>query len=223
MRQKIAEGFHLKENKHPFVFENDDGQAFQIMVISGDVIRVRFLTDKQNDGFVDLLDGRYQEATTKNYTVNIKDEDRDSSIEIETLKIRLVVTLKPTFHLSWYSVSKGQLFAQDLAYRSYGYDQAVSNVWHYQRKHSDVSYYGMGERTGALDLAGRRFRLERLDCMGYDAEKSDPLYKFCPFYIGLSNQTKEAYGIYYNNFSNTTIDLGQEVDAVSYQQQYVIF
>lgn len=50
--------------------------------------------------------------------------------------------------------------------------------------------------------------------MGYDAETSDPLYKFSPFYINLSLRTKKAYGVYYNNFSNTTIDLGQEMDAV---------
>jgi alpha-glucosidase len=220
MRQRIVEEFYLKENKHPFVFENEHGHVFQVMIISGDVIRVRFLTEKEKDSLVDLPAS--QDAFAENYTASIKKDGQDSSsIEIETTKIRLVVILRPTFHLSWYSASNGntvkeQMFTQDLPYRAYGYDQTASDVWHYQRKHPDVLYYGLGERTGPLDLAGRRFRLERLDCMGYDAEKSDPLYKFCPFYIGLSNQYKEAYGIYYNNFSNTTIDLGQEVDAVGY-------
>lgn len=222
MRQKIAEEFHLKENKHPFIFENDQGHVFQVMIISGDVIRVRFLTEKEKNSFENLTDHLYKDDNIKDYITTLKEEDEESSLEIETSKIRLVVTLKPTFHLSWYSsndenTTKKQLFAQDLPYRSYGYDQSETSMWHYQRKPTDVFYYGLGERTGPLNLAGRRFRLERLDCMGYDAEKSDPLYKFCPFYIGLSNQTKSAYGIYYNNFSNTILDLGQEIDAVGYE------
>ncbi|KAI8637059.1 glycosyl hydrolases family 31-domain-containing protein [Parasitella parasitica] len=218
MRQTAAEGFWLKENKHPFVFENPLGDVFKIMIISSNVIRIRYLTQAENtlekqepyESF-ELVDNE------SHYEISsLLREDGKEEMEIETASIRLVVMLKPAFQLSWYaSSSKENLpFAQDLAYRSYVYDKTNANKWHYQKRFQDTLYYGLGERSGSLDLAGRRFELERLDCMGYDAETSDPLYKFCPFYLSLSKQTKEAYGIYYNNFSRTSINLGQELDAI---------
>lgn len=206
MQQKIAEGFKLKNNHHPFIFENPDGHIVRIMIVSSDVIRVQYLTPNDQPSKEDKL--KYQPQL-----VDIKNDEQ--SIEIATSAVRLVVTLEPAFHLSWYNLDDDTPFAQDLPYRSYGYNDETSHKWHYQRKYKDNLYYGLGERSGCLDLSGRRFRLDRLDCMGYDAEKSDPLYKFCPFYISLSTSTKQAYGIYYNNFSGTTIDLGQENDAVN--------
>lgn len=219
MRQNIVEGFELKENKHPFVFENPQGHVFKINIVSSDVVRVQYLTPKD----AKQLEEQQQHGTFNNETIQSKEvvflKDNKESIEIETAKIRLVVMLKPSFQLSWFSSvssnDKDAPFAEDLAYRSYGYDKCTSEKWHYQKKIPGNFYYGLGERSGSLDLAGRRFELERLDCMGYDAETSDPLYKFCPFYINLSPQSKEAYGIYYNNFSRTSINLGQELDAVN--------
>lgn len=209
MRQNIAEGFELKGNKHPFIFENPDGHAIKIMVVSSGMIRVQYFTPSEYDRG---KEGKLQENPMFNVRLSIKDEDK---IEIGTSIIRLVVILNPAFHLVWYSNDEEEEpFAEDLAYRSYGYGECSGEKWHYQKKFEETTYYGLGERSGSLDLSGRRFRLERLDCMGYDAETSDPLYKFCPFYINLSSRTKNAYGVYYNNFSNTTIDLGQELDAV---------
>jgi alpha-glucosidase len=54
-----------------------------------------------------------------------------------------------------------------------------------------------------------------MDAMGYNAETQDPLYKFCPFYVGvIPSLSPQVYGIYYNNFGETTMDFGQELDAV---------
>ncbi|KAI9029749.1 glycosyl hydrolases family 31-domain-containing protein [Phycomyces nitens] len=137
-------------------------------------------------------------------------------VEIETPELRIVIELKQTHppRLVWYSSGEEVPFAQDLLYRSVAYDPSSESVWHYQTSTKGDRYYGLGEKTGKIDLSGRRFRLERMDCMGYDARSQDPLYKFCPFYITLGAQSKVAHGIYYNNFSDTTIDFGQEIDAM---------
>jgi alpha-glucosidase len=215
MRQNIAEGFKLKDSQHPFIFENSGGHIFKIMIISSNIVRIQYLTP------TDVKKSEEQQYSINDKEIYIKEtvslNGNTKRMEIETPSIRLVVVLEPSFQLSWYSVGDDKddtPFAEDLAYRSYGYDKMTSDKWHYQRKFQNNRYYGLGERSGSLDLGGKRFRLERLDCMGYDAETSDPLYKFCPFYINLSPHSKKAYGVYYNNFSKTTIDLGQELDAV---------
>lgn len=212
MRQVIAEDFQLKENKHPFIFENPGGHVVKLMIVSSSVIRVRYFTKEE---FNKVKDKDSLQNNNIKEDIKVTSIEKDNSIEIATPSIHLVVTLKPAFQLSWYSIGDDKPFAQDLLHRSYGYDKSTSEKWHYQRKFEDSLYYGLGERSGSLDLSGRRFRLERLDCMGYDAETSDPLYKFCPFYINLSSRTKKAYGLYYNNFSKTTIDVGKEIDAVN--------
>lgn len=205
MRQIIAENFALKEAKHPFVFENPDGHTLTIYFVSERIVRVRYLTP--SDHSLSLNNHASYQGTTC---------IQKDVVTFETKELRVVVTLKPAFHLSFFSLTNPQApFAQDLAFRSYGYDPTTHAKWHYQKGHPHQFYYGLGEKSGALNLAGRRLRLERLDSMGYDAESSDPLYKFCPFFISLSRDNKSAYGIYYNNFSRSTIDLGQEIDAVS--------
>jgi alpha-glucosidase len=204
MYQKIADGFQLSNTSHPFIFKNKKGHVVKIIVIAANVVRVQFLTEA----------AATEETYNTNSNTDASIQDKGDQIEFETPALRIVVVLEPAFQIKWYRKGQSEPFAEDLAYRSYGYD--ADTKWHYQRKHKDVLYYGLGERTGNLNLSNRRFRLDRLDCMGYDAETQDPLYKFCPFYIGLSNQSKQAYGIYYNNFSRTVVDLGQELDAVSF-------
>lgn len=202
MRQAIAEGFVLKDTNHPFKFENPAGHSLTIFFVSDRIIRVRYSTP--SDPALDDSDTEFQGTCIQ----------QDDTISFETKEVRLVVTLKPAFHLAFFSLTNPDTpFVQDLAHRSYCYDKTTHAKWHYQKRRPEQFYYGLGEKSGAFNLAGRRFRLERLDCMGYDAETSDPLYKFSPFYISLSDQV--AYGIYYNNFSRSTIDLGQEIDAVS--------
>ncbi|CAO3688772.1 unnamed protein product [Rhizopus stolonifer] len=209
MRQHVSEGFQLIENNHPFIFKNAQGHTITITFVSTSVARVQYLTDKQ---------GTSSNNTTTFQNVHVQNSKEDgSSLEFQTTKIRLVVTLLPAFQLKWYSIegnSPEKPFAEDLSHRSYSYDKVTSEKWHYQCKYDDTLYYGLGERTGTLNLSGRSFSLERLDCMGYDAETQDPLYKFCPFYIGLDRSTKRAYGVYYNSFTKARIDFGQELDAM---------
>ncbi|KAG2216384.1 hypothetical protein INT45_001448 [Circinella minor] len=150
------------------------------------------------------------------------DDEELGQIEVET-PLRLIVIELPCLCLVWYdkNTEPHKPFAEDLVRRAYAYQPFPSSnnnnnnndneIWHYRKRYPEDAYFGLGERTGSMNLAGRRFRLERLDSMGYDAETQDPLYNF----VTLSTTTKRAYGIYYQNFSTTTVDFGQELDAVS--------
>ena len=73
-------------------------------------------------------------------------------------------------------------------------------------------YFGLGDKTGAIDLHGRRLRTLALDALGYDAQTSDPLYKHWPFLLGRDDASGIAYGVYYDTLAPTTFDLGCEYD-----------
>lgn len=55
--------------------------------------------------------------------------------------------------------------------------------------------------------------------MGYDAEKSDPLYKHIPFYI--CENSVGCYGIFYDTSDTSYIDLGKEIN--NYYPAYKYF
>ncbi|PHZ15139.1 uncharacterized protein RHIMIDRAFT_198594 [Rhizopus microsporus ATCC 52813] len=218
MRQHVASGFRLKENKHPFIFENEKGHVLVIAFITPSIVRVQYLTELEREKQIREADCIVDSVDVKLSNTYVDGQLLTDTLELKTSDLRLVVTLQPAFQLKWYPLEQQDTsefpFAEDLLYRAYAYDKATDDKWHYQRKYDGNLYYGLGERTGSFNLSGRRFKLERLDCMGYDAETQDPLYKFCPFYICLSRKSRHAYGIHYNNFSKAEINFGQELDAM---------
>ncbi len=72
------------------------------------------------------------------------------------------------------------------------------------------AFYGLGEKTGPLNKFKCRYRMYCCDTLGYDAEKSDPLYKHIPFFIKRSEDGNRCCGIFYDNMSSGVIDLGCE-------------
>lgn len=209
MRQTLPTDYQYDESiAHPITFKNQDGNVVEISIVTSNIIRVRHLV-----GGIGGAGAEQQRTEEGGGTFSVK--QADGTMEIQTPSVRVVIEL-PTLRLVWYDVNDPTTpFAEDLKQRAYAYDKHGDIHWHYRRKYSDDLYYGLGERTGNLNLAGRRFRLERLDSMGYDAETQDPLYKFCPYYVTLSHTTRRAHGIFYQNLGATTVDFGQEFDAVS--------
>ncbi|PWU17805.1 MAG: alpha-glucosidase [Bdellovibrio sp.] len=82
--------------------------------------------------------------------------------------------------------------------------------WHFHGMAADAQFFGLGEKTGGLDKRGMKFEMRNVDAMGYDAEKTDPLYKHFPFYIYRSQNF--STGVFYDNFSTSTFDFGREID-----------
>lgn len=80
----------------------------------------------------------------------------------------------------------------------------------YSQMKEDDCFYGFGEKTGELNKNKLFLRERATDCMGYDAEKADTLYKHIPFYIQLNRNTKKAVGVFYHNFYESVFNMGAE-------------
>ncbi len=83
-------------------------------------------------------------------------------------------------------------------------------IEHYQRRHGQERYYGLGEKAGDLNRLGRRYEMRNLDAMGYNAASTDPLYKHIPFTI--TQRSDASFGVFYDNLSSSWFDLGNELD-----------
>ena len=79
---------------------------------------------------------------------------------------------------------------------------------HYLSREIGEHIYGLGDKTGDINKAGRNFKMETFDPMGFDANSSDPLYKQVPFYM--CKNSVGCYGIFYDTYSNGEIDFGRE-------------
>ncbi|KAI9497623.1 glycosyl hydrolases family 31-domain-containing protein [Zychaea mexicana] len=227
MRQKLPDGYEYDSSiPHPVTFRSSDGNVLEITILASNVVRVKHQTggssnkchsNNNEDDSAPLRKAEQSTYSMPSFKVKrLRQQEQSDRIQVETPQLRIEVEL-PNLRLVWYDKESNdphKPFAEDLARRAYAYNNGGEEIWHYRKRYLDDAYFGLGERTGPMDLAGRRFRLERLDSMGYDAETQDPLYKFCPFYVTLSSTTKRAHGIYYQNFSTTTVDLGQELDAM---------
>lgn len=71
-------------------------------------------------------------------------------------------------------------------------------------------FYGLGEKTGFLNLAGRRFTMWNTDVSPHTPD-TDPLYASIPFFIGFSDG--KAYGVFLDNTFRSHFDLGHRGDG----------
>jgi len=139
------------------------------------------------------------------------DQSDPEQLVVETAHIRLTVGLT-NLRCAW-DVRQGEAWAPGLSDRP---TQAYDFGWwdgkprHYVARTPGEQYFGLGERSGAMDRAGRRLRLSNLDAMGYDAETSDPLYKHIPFYITRRPDTGLCFGLFYDTLADCVFDFGQE-------------
>lgn len=71
--------------------------------------------------------------------------------------------------------------------------------------HPNEAYFGLGDKSGKLNLKGQKLENWCTDAFGFSAE-SDPLYRSIPFYYGLQNG--KAYGLFFHNSHKSFFDFG---------------
>lgn len=136
-----------------------------------------------------------------------------------TLKNGIEVTLERNNFLLSYTLDGKELFS-DRAPLAYNFQKEFGDrLCHYITRERDERIFGLGDKGGSMNKAGRLFRIDTSDSMGYDAETTDPLYKHVPFYI--CENSVGSYGIYYDTSDVSLMNLGQEIN--NYYAPYKYF
>jgi alpha-glucosidase len=137
--------------------------------------------------------------------------EHDNGLTIGTDVLR--VTVKQPLALCWEFRNESgdwQMLVEDRPTGAYMLSSRDETLAHYQRRYGNERYYGLGDKSGDLNRAGRRFEMRNLDAMGYNAESTDPLYKHIPFTITCREGV--SFGLFYDNLSSCWLDLGKELD-----------
>ena len=256
----VGEASLESTNEHGALLRIQGGHALQITALEEDMIRVRIDRDGQRSVARSWMvspatgdasccmsshsapyEGRDKDALGGFSLPRVEIETMDAELRISTPRLRVIVPLGVSplaLRWEWRDVAaacwKPLLADRRSGAYYFGRHQNPRLSHHIKRRRGD-RFYGLGEKSGALDKAGRRYRMDCVDAMGYDAECSDPLYKFWPFYIAKPAPTNApsppnvtagsngaagsaelpasaAYGLFYDNPANCSFDLGCTFD-----------
>ncbi len=162
--------------------------------------------------------GRARDDTAGFYVPSLDIQKTDNSITLKTQQLTVHVNCNP-LTISWQTAS-GDTLLRDRATSAYFCSERTGAVRHYLQRDRAERYYGLGDKTGPLNLQGRRLRTLALDALGYDPQSGDPLYKHWPFVL---TRTSGGHwvGMYYDTMAACTFDLGCEHDNYHDAYRYV--
>jgi alpha-glucosidase len=134
-----------------------------------------------------------------------------NTLETDRLRVRLHAGEGKALRLEWSCPQTNKVWMSERATSAWLHEQRTGLLRHSVQRDPREHYFGLGDKTGALNLHGRRLRCMGLDSIGYDAQSGDPLYKHWPFLI---TRTVDGLwtGIYYDTLAACTFDLGCEHD-----------
>jgi len=197
--------------------------AAHIFVLEDDIVRVMVLPDGAPrmpatwaiaPGLDDVpVEGR-DRFDVSNFTCpEFTLAEQAEWISIETPRIRLRIGLRG-LGCQWAIRVNGQWIdaAADRPTQAYNFGWWDDKVYHYLVRDREEMYFGLGERSGETNRAGRRLRMCNIDAMGYSARSSDPLYKHIPFYITWKPRPRLAFGLFYDTLADGAFDMGCELD-----------
>jgi alpha-glucosidase (family GH31 glycosyl hydrolase) len=105
----------------------------------------------------------------------------------------------------------GKPLHTDLPHRSYALDGA--GAAHYSTYRQGTLHVGLGEKAAPMDLSGRGFLITASDTFGYDAHRTDPLYKHVPLLINVIPGAG-AVGILSTSHARAAWAVGSEIDGL---------
>ncbi len=186
----------IKENNNTLDFKLLNGNTYaKIMVLEEDIIRILF-----TDGEKVKLDKTWSVAPGQ---ADVPWEGRDrfdlsvfslpdydsrqvnDEFIVETSLLKLQVKLDG-FKISWFyrEDSEWMNFANDRQTQAYNFDGSLGQgIVHYLKRNLHEQYFGLGEKAGSVDKHGKRYRMETIDAMGYDAEYTDPYINIYHFIL----------------------------------------
>ncbi|WP_079476356.1 glycoside hydrolase family 31 protein [Marinococcus halophilus] len=228
--------FYLSaHDSNVLVFESDvQGMYFCVYVLEEKLFRVTLTKERPEvdihtwavaPGDTDMpFEGLDRSAITAYFSLpSYETSETPEEFVIETDPLKLKIN-KAKLHCSWFDKTSGRevLIAEDRNTQAYAFQIAeTAPTAHYLKRNDTDRYYGLGEKTGNVNKYGERYRMLNIDAMGYDAEKTDPLYKHIPYYITYSPENGAAYGVYYDDYNECAFDMGREKD--NYHGKYKYF
>jgi alpha-glucosidase len=230
----------IEQAKGRITLKADTGAVAHIFVLEDDIVRLLLLADGTltsppswaiAPGGDDIADPGRDRLDVAGFTCPLPRFDIDANtMVVTTARLRLTVCLHG-LQCRWEqrvdesgdedAGEDWQLIALDRPTQAYDFGWWDGRAHHYVARRPGERFYGLGDRSGDCDRAGRSFRLTNLDAMGYDAEHSDPLYKSIP-YVLVADAAGRCHGAFYDTVAAVAFDFGREMDNYHGHYRHVV-
>ena len=186
-------------NKYYFHAENS---SLEVSILNDDIIKFRYA----NAGYFED-DFSYAVTDFEAEKIVAEFKSRSTYFSIRTKNLKLYV-YKDNLTTKIFDGNDNVLLEDEKGYHWQEEKQYGGNVVICTKKsRSNENYFGLGDKTGDLNLRGSRRQLWGTDCYGYGND-TDPVYKNIPFYLGLANN--KAYGVFMDNTFRSFFDFAAE-------------
>lgn len=206
------------DNQTDYLDLDTNGAKFRIYLLDQNIIRIRSTFDDEfapeesyaliKTAWPDKTDELMKDERTRVKPLPIDlQQPKEDQYTVSNGKYTLHIYAEP-FYME-ITDENGNVVHKDLPKRSYVEDDNGRRT-HYSQMGDHEKFYGFGEKSGPLNKYKRRMRMHNTDSLGWDAKRSDPLYKMIPFYIDLNCENNIASGLFYNNSNDSVFDMDCE-------------
>ncbi|SHK97261.1 alpha-glucosidase [Reichenbachiella agariperforans] len=193
------------EKKNDAFIIHGTGASLEVTVVHQDIIKFRHGNDGYfEDDFSYAIDPAFEPSSTE-----YKFEELKASFLIKTTTLRCYIN-KENLSVKITNLVGTVVFQDEKGYhwQDHKYHGGTINICT-KVLHKGEKFYGLGDKTGKLNLIGTKRELWGTDCYGYGND-TDPVYKNIPFYMGQHSQI--GYGIFMDNTFRSFFDFGKERD-----------
>ncbi|MBN1423088.1 glycoside hydrolase family 31 protein [Candidatus Fermentibacteria bacterium] len=193
----LGEVHHVDAKDAGVALTCDHGITLQISFLDAQVVRVTLTRpgDERPLGhaIAEIPWPRPHEIETHEESLLIEIRSPDLAVNVRKRPCRISIRDRHT----------GAILAEDDPGMGIGWDGAEVRNWKTIAPHE--RFFGLGEKTGPLDVRGRELVLWNTDNPHHD-NNSDPLYQSIPFFIGLRDG--HAFGTFFNNSYRSRFNFG---------------
>lgn len=188
-----------KSGKKTVVFGCEDGAKISLEFLDSRNIKFWFSPqgnfERNNESFAVI-----NENFDPDFNIDV--QENNSNFEVFTGDLRVMIHKSP-FKIQIFDKYQRLVLgdADAQAYITKGSTVETRKVLR-----DDEQFFGLGEKTGALNRRGRSFKMWNSDKPCY-SDSEDPLYKSIPFFLSTNN-----YGIFFDNTYKTEFDFGRKSD-----------
>jgi alpha-glucosidase len=185
-------------------FYFSDGDAcVELRVVSDEIIRVRLAPHG-----VFLEDFSYAVPVVDQKVDSFSLLEQEDHYALSTNSVTCKVN-KKDFFISFVDNQSEQVMSEDAAAMHWKENAEFGGYYVFATKKCvhDENFFGLGDKSGNLNLRGRRFQNWNTDAYSFGWDQ-DPLYKTIPFYMGIHQGA--AYGIFFDNTFRSFFDFARE-------------
>ena len=192
-----------RQEGNQFYFECENEVTLCVTILTSRMLRFRYAPQGifPND-FSYAIDAKFQPDTPE-----IEFKEKEDHFRITTK--RLICRIRKENLAVKIMDKSGTVICEDEKGFHWEMDEKKGGeiVQMSKKLQSQEHFFGLGDKSGRLNLRKNRFSNWGTDCYGY-GEASDPLYKNIPFYYGIHSDI--GYGLFFDNSFRTFFDFGHE-------------